>query len=194
MPRVVDAAQRRSELADAAARVIARVGIGGASMREVAAEAGWTTGTLVHYFRDKQELLEFTLGTSLERRRGRRAERDRGSADQALLDTLRGALPLDGDSRLHWVVTVAFCAQASADPRLAHIQRDAYREFRGHVAHLVVRAGRAGDDDAEHEAERLIAVVDGISVQALFDPDGWSSIRQLAALDHGLARGLETAD
>ena len=50
MPKVVDVEQRKTELAAAVARVIARSGIEGASMRQVAAEAGWTTGTLVHYF------------------------------------------------------------------------------------------------------------------------------------------------
>ena len=68
MPKVVDVEARREELAAAAARVIARSGIASASMREVAAEAGWTTGTLVHYFRNKRELLRFTLESSLERR------------------------------------------------------------------------------------------------------------------------------
>ena len=75
MPKLVDADQRRGELAEAAARVIARSGIDGASMREVAAEAGWTTGALVHYFANKQELLAFTLQASLDRRRARHSDR-----------------------------------------------------------------------------------------------------------------------
>ena len=65
MPRIVDVDQRRMELAAAAARVIARAGVDGASMREIANEAGWTTGTLVHYFANKHELLDFTLRASI---------------------------------------------------------------------------------------------------------------------------------
>ena len=61
MPRVVDVEERRQELTDAAARLIARAGIGAATMREVAAEAGLTTGALTHYFADKRELLQCTL-------------------------------------------------------------------------------------------------------------------------------------
>ncbi len=68
MPKVVDGDERRVELANAAIRVIARAGLGAATVREVAAEAGWTTGGLTHYFADKRELLKYTLSVSLERR------------------------------------------------------------------------------------------------------------------------------
>lgn len=187
MPKVVDAGQRRSELADAAARVIARAGIDGASLREVAAEAGWTTGALVHYFTNKQELLAFTLQASLDRRRSRHAERAAMAPHDALRQTLFGPLPTTPDTTLHWTVTLAFAAQSSADPELAAIQREAYLHFRTTVIDLVVSSGRskAGVAAAE-EAERLITVVNGIALQALFAPDLWTEQRQVAALTAAL--------
>jgi AcrR family transcriptional regulator len=186
MPKVVDADQRRSELADAAARVIARSGIDGASLREVAAEAGWTTGALVHYFANKQELLAFTLQASLDRRRSRLADRASLTPAEALYATLRSALPITPETSLHWTVTLAFAAQASADADLAVIQREAYLDFRDTVSALV--AGEHGPrDTAEREAERLIALVNGIALQALFAPDLWTEERQLAALDAGMS-------
>jgi TetR/AcrR family transcriptional regulator, transcriptional repressor of bet genes len=183
----VDVDERRSELAAAASRVIARSGIAGASMREVAAEAGWTTGTLVHYFTDKHELLRFTLEESLERRHALRAVRESMAPDDALRDTLMSALPLDDDARLHWIVTVAFCAQAAADDDLADLQRTAYRDFRANVAKLVVAARRSTPSDSRSEAERLIAVVDGVAMQALFDPASWPPSRQRTVVDEALA-------
>jgi AcrR family transcriptional regulator len=186
MPKIVDVDARRLELAAAAARVIARAGVGGASMREVAAEAGWTTGTLVHYFSDKRDLLRFTLEASLDRRGLRARDRAELPPDEALHATLVGALPVDEDSRLHWLVTIAFCAQAAGDPELAALQRDAYREFRGRVRDLVALAGRAQGPEASVEAERLIAIVDGVAMQALFDPESWPVGHQLAALDAAL--------
>ena len=68
MPKVVDIDERRAELAAAAAQLIARAGVGAATMRDVAAEAGWTTGALTHYFADKRELLLFTFRSSLAQR------------------------------------------------------------------------------------------------------------------------------
>jgi AcrR family transcriptional regulator len=186
MPRTVDSEERRAELGAAAARVIARAGIAGVTMREVAAEAGWTTGALTHYFSGKADLLRFTLDTSLSRRRADRPRRDTLPADEALRAALVNALPTDEDSRLHWIVTVAFCAQAVADPDLAEAQRDSYRDFVRDIAHLVTRSGRATTEQATEEAERLIALTDGIAIQALFDPQRWPAPRQVEALDAGL--------
>jgi AcrR family transcriptional regulator len=182
MPRVVDVEQRRAELLDATARLIARSGIGAATMRAVAAEAGWTTGALTHYFADKRELLLHTFRASLEHRRARRvAFTDDPHA--ALRDSLEGALPLDEDRRRHWMVTIAFCAQAAGDPSLAAAQRDAYREFRARVTALVTSCGLAStESDPLAVAERMIAVADGIAIQALFDPESWPADRQLATL------------
>ena len=188
MPRQVDHDERRHELAAAAARVIARSGVAGATMREVAAEAGWTTGALTHHFHDKRALLRFTLETSLEGRWARRQRRRAMTPDEALRSTLVDALPTDDASLLHWTVTVAFCAQAAGDPELAVTQRDAYREFRHEVTSLVTACGRAHGDGATREAERLIALLDGVALQALFDPATWPAERQIAVIDDALRR------
>jgi AcrR family transcriptional regulator len=183
VPRVVDIEQRRTELTDAAARLIARSGLESATLREVAAEAGLTTGALTHYFADKRELLLTTFQESLARRRSARPGDVTLTPGSRLRAALEGALPLDADRRRHWLVTIACCSQAPGDPELAAAQRDAYREFRGQVAELVEAAGLAGPEKTSALAEQLIAAADGIAVQALFDPVGWSPARQLAALD-----------
>ena len=182
MPKFVDVEERREELTDAAARLIARAGIGAATMREVAAEAGLSTGSLTHYFADKRELLLCTFQASLAGRRSVRAAGPREPA-AALRASLEGALPIDDDRRRHWMVTVAFCAQAAGDDELAVAQRDAYREFRRGITTLVERAGLASAADAPGVAEHLIAAVDGVAIQALFDPESWPPHRQIAALD-----------
>ena len=187
MPKVVDIQQRRAELTEATARLIARSGIESATMREVAAEAGWTTGALTHYFTDKRELLLTTFQTSLANRRAQRpADADADPAAQ-LRASLEGALPLDEARRRHWMVTVAFCSHAAGDPELAAAQRAAYREFRDHIAALAERCGLTAGGHARAYAERLIAVADGVAVQALFDERSWSPDRQLAQLDELLA-------
>jgi AcrR family transcriptional regulator len=182
MPKVVDSAERRAELAAAAAQLIARAGVGAATLRDVAAEAGWTTGALTHYFADKRELLLFTFRSSLARRHAARDARDPDRPKEALLSSLEGALPLDDEGRRHWMVTVAFCAQAAGDEELSRAQRDAYRDFRDRLAELVRRVAGGGSDDSMARAEQLIAVADGIAMQALFDPESWPPARQLEML------------
>ena len=57
MPKIVDHDQRRRELAQAAWNVIADSGIDGATTREIAREAGYSTGVLAHYFERKDDIL-----------------------------------------------------------------------------------------------------------------------------------------
>jgi AcrR family transcriptional regulator len=182
MPKIVDNEVRRAELTDAAARLIARAGIGAATLRNVATEAGWTTGVVTHYFPDKRTLLLRTFQASLAHRRSRR---DLSDPLAALHASLTGALPLEDEQRRHWMVSVAFCAQAAGDDELATAQREAYREHRDYVASL---AGAAlPTDDPIGLAEQLIASVNGIAVQALFDPESWPADRQRTALDRAVA-------
>lgn len=187
MPKVVDIDERRQELTDAAARVIARAGPDAATMRAVAAESGWTTGVLTHYFRDKHDLLLATFQASLRGRRERRPDATDADASSRLRRSLVGALPLDDARRRHWLVTLACCTQAPGRPELAAAQRDAYREFRDHVAGLIAELGL---DDPVDIAERLIALADGIAIQALFDAETWPPDRQRNALRDGVLASI----
>lgn len=188
MPRTVDIEERRQELTDAAARLIAQAGIGAVTVRAVAAEAGWSTGALTHYFADKRELLLATLAASLANRRRQQDLSWEGDGPRgALRSALVNALPVDQDSRRHWMVTVAFCAEAASDPKLAAAQRQAYRHHRSHVTDLVQQAVTDGGVAAVAVAERLIALTDGVALQALFDPASWPASRQLDALDDALS-------
>ncbi|MBA3508847.1 MAG: TetR/AcrR family transcriptional regulator, partial [Thermoleophilaceae bacterium] len=71
MPKVVDHEQRRTEVAAAARAAIADRGLDGATVRDIAAAAGVSTGVLAYYFRDKDELLLQALRDSYEAAAGR---------------------------------------------------------------------------------------------------------------------------
>lgn len=187
MPKIVDFDERRLELAEATARLIARGGLGAATMRDVATEAGLTTGSVTHYFADKRELLVFTLNASLQRRRARRNAPGLATPAEVLRSSLLCALPVNDDRRRHWMVTVAFCALAAGDDELAAVQRDAYREFRDWVTTQLVECGVTAQV-ARADAEWLIALVDGVAMQALFDEDSWPATRQRAMLESALDR------
>ena len=195
MPKLVNSQERRVELADAAARVNGRRGIDGASLRSVAAEAGWTTGALVPYFATKRELLACTLEASLGRLRAEHAERSDLEPSDALRALLCSTLPTSAQRRPHWTVTLAFAAHASTDAEFAEIQQTSYLSFRDTLADLVRAAGRcpnhsdaaALDGAIYSEAERLIAAANGVALQALFAPDLWTVERQVAAIDQALS-------
>jgi AcrR family transcriptional regulator len=58
-PKVVD--DRREQIIDAAMRVFAQKGFARATNRDVAREAGITTGLIYYYFKSKEDLLKATL-------------------------------------------------------------------------------------------------------------------------------------
>jgi AcrR family transcriptional regulator len=182
MPKIIDVDERRAELARAASRLIARSGISAATMREVAAEAGLTTGSLTHYFADKRALMLHTFRVSLDGRKRVRAARTAADPVGELIQSLEGSLPLDEERRRHWLVSVAFCAEATGDADLSATQRDEYRVHRDYIAELVATAGLGSGRGAVALAERLLACANGVAVQALFDESGWPPKRQLARL------------
>jgi AcrR family transcriptional regulator len=192
MPKIVDHDARRAELAAAVWRLASRESLDAVTMRAVAAEAGWSTGALAHYFADKEELLLFAFETVADRV-GRRvvkaAEQARDPLDLLRTQLVEG-LPLDAERRAEVRVWFAFLGLAESRPRLARAGRDAYRLWRDRVAKTLVAGQRQGivDEaiDPEWEAAALIALVDGLAVQAAFEPRGLTKDRQVELLDERL--------
>jgi TetR/AcrR family transcriptional regulator, transcriptional repressor of bet genes len=176
MPKIVDHEKRREELAGAVWRLASRDGLDAVTIRGVAAEAGWSTGALHHYFSDKEELLLFAFQTVADRV-GRRVASAREESSEPLelaRALLAIGLPLDEERRDETRVWFAFLGLALTRPPLARAQRLAYQAWRRIVADALRDAREQGeigaDVDVEREAAALVAIVDGLAVQASFDP------------------------
>jgi TetR/AcrR family transcriptional regulator, transcriptional repressor of bet genes len=193
VPKIVDHEQRREELAAAVWRIASRDGLDAVTIRGVAAEAGWSTGALHHYFSDKEELLLFAFRT-IAGRVGRRVEAARESAREPVelvRELLAIGLPIDPERCDETRVWFAFLGLALSRPGLARAQGAAYGQWRRLVASALEEAQAAGALDSAldpyREAASLVALVDGLAVQAMFEPSGPSAERQLEVLDARLA-------
>lgn len=192
MPKVVDHEKRRREIGEAVWRAVARRGMDSATVREIADEAGVSTGVLAHYFEDKDELLVHALRVSVERAAKRMEGQSAGRSNfEALGTVLKEALPLDGESRDEYRVWLSFWGRAAYSGALAAEQNHWYTLWRGVVAALIEACQREGvlraDLDARREASALIALVDGIGLQAIFEPERLPADDQEAAIDERLA-------
>jgi AcrR family transcriptional regulator len=194
MPKIVDHEARRAELAAAVWRLACSQGLDAVTMRAVAAEAGWSTGALAHYFADKEELLVFAFETVADRvgqRIVKAAEHAQDPLELVRTQLVEG-LAIDAERRAEVRVWFAFLGLAETRPRLAKAGRDAYRLWRDRVAKTLSAAQRQGlvDEsiDPASEAAALIALVDGLAIQASFDQRALSGERQLRILDDRLAR------
>jgi len=192
MPKAVDHDARRAELLAATWRVIARDGIEGATVRRISREAGYSTGVLTHYFQNKEDVLRTALQAAFSQTRTRiETQAAEGRGLTALRSGALAELPLDDERRRACEVRLGFWARATADESFAADQRARYFHLRRTFVQLLDAACECGeltaDLDLDTEAEKIIALCEGIAVQALFDTSRWTNERLVAAIDSHLA-------
>ena len=188
MPRYVDHSNRRDFVTEVAADLIATSGIEALTIRRVATEAGFSTAVVSHYFDDKRDLQRSTFRAAATRS-GERFEAAVRSPVRTIASCLEALLPLDAGSRRDWLLFMAFWGIAASDQELAGEQRRRVRSARTRVFN-VLREERG--DDAETlgqlrvAAGSLLTIVQGISSQAVFDPQYWTARRQGEELRRGM--------
>jgi TetR/AcrR family transcriptional regulator, transcriptional repressor of bet genes len=189
MPKIVDHDERRAELCAAVWRLASREGLEAVTVRGVAEEAGWSTGAVVHYFADKEDLLLSAFQTVADRvsRRLEKLEARTTEPLELARAWLVEGLPLDGDRRAEVRVWFALLGLALTRPALARAQRLTYRAWRGRVAELLRDAQDAqavrADVDCPAAATALVALVDGLAIQATFEPRAVSGARAVELVD-----------
>ncbi|GGL17424.1 HTH-type transcriptional regulator PksA [Sphaerisporangium melleum] len=176
MPKIVDHEERREEVVDAARRVILREGIDAATTRAIAKEAGYSNGVLTHYFADKDDILLSALRASHRRIVRRLSAKLTGrSGLAALREVLLDNLPLDEERERETALEVGFWGRSLAGGRLLEVQREEAGELRLLVRTLLESGAAAGEiapgTDLDDAAERLLALVDGLSLHRLLYPD-----------------------
>ncbi|MFE4227608.1 TetR/AcrR family transcriptional regulator [Arthrobacter sp. NPDC056886] len=199
MPKFVDAVIRRQEVVDAVFRIIAVDGLERASLREVADEAQLAVGSVRHYFASSDELLTHAFAVVVDRIVGRvtAADSRRGdlqpkSAEHhvAVMALLEEFLPLDEERAVDACVWMAFKNAARTKPFLAAEADRSHRAVAAVVGGLilgladgVVPGGTDSDPDGADgsvsinqqvlvtEAELLLAVLDGLTMHALLQPE-----------------------
>lgn len=182
MPKMVNAEERRRAVAEAVFAVVERQGLEGASLRNVAEEAGLAIGSVRHYFGDHGELLIFAM-QEVSRRFEQRvlahverlADCRDGEARRAVAEAvLEEFLPLDDTRREETAVWSAFVTAARTRPELrarATEVLEGMREVMARVLRGAQRTGALRDGlDVRLESIRLSALLDGLTVQALQAP------------------------
>jgi AcrR family transcriptional regulator len=199
VPKVVDHEQRRRELADAALSLAARDGLAAVTTRATAAECGWSTGVLNHYFSSRNELLSAALrrAADLQQQTYTRILAGDATARDKLTEITESILPLDPRRLAMTRIFLFFYAQAAAD-------EDARAEIAGFLArwrsvlHETVRSGqRDGELSADIDTAAVVftlqAMTDGAAFEATLDPVAMKTIRQggfaARCVDHALATG-----
>jgi AcrR family transcriptional regulator len=178
MPKIVDHEQRRVELAKAVWAVVQRDGVNVASIRAVAAEAGWTYGAIAHYFKSRDDLLLFAYKLALQHELATgHSDDDIGPLEQ-LIFVLRRALPLDEISTVEFRIWLGFMGRVADNARLAESVRHEHEAYYAKVNAIVEEAQEAGVLDSTLDAadmtETVVTFVNGLGVAAAVDPDTYT--------------------
>jgi len=192
MPRVVDHDARRDEIAAAAWQVIARDGFDQATMRSIAAEAGYSHSAFARYFPDKESLLNAVF---LLTRGDADARIDELTAGKRGLEALHGmcvaALPFGPEGTRHARVGVAYWSYAAQNEAFWATQREHARRWRERIMRYLEEArddGEIADDvDLVTASDRVASSNMGWQTIRLLMPEFSTDERMRAALDALLA-------
>ncbi|MEM9808796.1 MAG: TetR/AcrR family transcriptional regulator [Cyanobacteria bacterium P01_D01_bin.56] len=178
---------RRLEVAEAAWQVIVREGLDRTSMRAIAQEMSCTTGVVTHYFRNKQELILFALHQVAARLQVlmERAVTDLTGCDR-LVAMLSSFLPIDQERQEILRVWVAFLGYAVGRADLMSDHQQSAGELRQMIiqelATLQTQGDIRPDVDPEQEANVLLALVNGVSLDTLIQAKSLSHGQQIWVL------------
>ncbi|MFI9597115.1 TetR/AcrR family transcriptional regulator [Nonomuraea sp. NPDC052265] len=188
MPKQVDHAARRAEIAHAALRLCARDGLTGVSIGRVAQEAGVSKGLVQHYFPAKADLLRasaYLLRQEIERH-VRAALLDAVSPADILRRTLLAVVELGTRAPVLLLAGHAFLATAVSDPDVRELYRAGGDMVHREIAALVAATAPEPGIDAGAEAHVLLRLARGLADGVLVGELGVAEA--VAVLDHQLGR------
>lgn len=180
MQKTVDHDQRRAEIVLATWRIIARRGLAGATMRQIAHEAGFANGALKPYFPTKAELLRATYEHVFARTNAR---------IQARVESLRGIdalgafcaeiLPLDAERLDEARVVLEFWSAATKDPVARAMFEESNAEWK---RWMLERCAQIDSNRSwETEVDALLTFVLGAQIPAVLTPSVNGTAGALAA-------------
>jgi AcrR family transcriptional regulator len=188
LPLIVDHAERRKKVIDAASEILVRSGLEAVTVRDVARAAGYSTSIVSHYFSSKRELLYLTFAANIER-----ADAAGDAALEAggdLKTYLSAVMPLDEPRYNGWRIWMAYIALVVAEPEIAKLQHDSANYQIARITGILDDLAQRGDIvrglDHGVVARRLLAMVMGLALEVLFDRDRWPPERQHQLVDSEL--------
>ncbi|UAT30966.1 TetR family transcriptional regulator C-terminal domain-containing protein [Bacillus badius] len=174
MPKIVDHDKRKKDIAEATWRVILEQGMEGATVRNIAKEAELSLGALRHYFSTQDELLVYAMELVKEQAEARinQIVLENLPPKAALLKILMELVPATPETMAETEVWFAFIAYARHKDTPFSAQDDGVWDGISRMVYSLHQANLLKDGlNPSLEAERLYALVDGLALHALLDPD-----------------------
>ncbi|MGQ0624638.1 MAG: TetR/AcrR family transcriptional regulator [Sporichthyaceae bacterium] len=193
MPPSAAAPTRQAEIVAGTVRVIARDGLAGASLRTIAREIGYTTGVLMHHFRDKEDLLLAAADAVFIPFESLLAE---ALASDDAFESLRRIcvipLPTTKAKRAIPRIYAQVLANVESEPAFAKAFAKRYGAVRDGIRVLLANGQRSGafraDFDPAAQCDLLCALIDGLALHAVSEPSRFPAPRLIALVTHELEK------
>ncbi|HZR44890.1 MAG TPA: TetR/AcrR family transcriptional regulator [Ktedonobacteraceae bacterium] len=164
-------AARRTQILQAARSCIVAMGYERVTVRDVAKTAGVSTGTIVHYFGDKDTMLEAAL---LEKVQDtgiafRAALTGAQSAWERLERLVTASVPQTEEVRDEWRLWLTFWGEVTRNERLRAVSEKQHRRWTRFLARIIAEGCASGEFaavDPQITATQLAALIDGLAIQA----------------------------
>jgi TetR/AcrR family transcriptional regulator, transcriptional repressor of bet genes len=186
MPKIVDHAKRREEIALVACQVVASHGFEQATVARIARAAGYTTGMVAHYYESKQDIILAALRMIL-RRIEERLTRQRQSGEANLLSVLSEALAVDAQRFTECAFWMAFWGQVSTDKKLkrlnAWVHREYMRLFTRCFAEHWVEWAEWPQHSRDQVLRSVVTFINGLTAGAVTSPRDWPAAKQTEQLE-----------
>jgi TetR/AcrR family transcriptional regulator, transcriptional repressor of bet genes len=186
MPKIVDHAKRREEIALVACTVVATHGFEQATVARIARAAGYTTGMVAHYYESKQDIILAALRLILLRIEGR-LTRERQASEANLLNVLSEALALDAQRFTECAFWMAFWGQVSADKKLKRLNAWVHREYMRLFARCFAQHWPEWEawpqSNRDHVLRSVVTFINGLTAGAVTSPRDWPAAAQVEQLN-----------
>ena len=189
----VDHQARRRAVAKATWSVIRSKGLDRTGIRDVAEELGSTASVVTHYFRTRDELIRFACNEVFAAyRRHLRDDSTEGGGLARLERLLLEGLPIEPGRDRGWEVWLAFLGHSIGRPTMIAEEAARQAELRDLLVEELARLRTSGEIGAELdvrlEADLLTAVIDGLGIGRVVQPERYDRARVKALLRTHLER------
>jgi len=185
MPKIVDHAQRREEIALVACKVVATHGFEQATVARIARAAGYTTGMVAHYYDSKQAIILAALRLILLRIE-QRLTRERESGEADLLSVLSEGLAIDAQRFTECAFWMAFWGQVPADKKLKRLNAWVHREYMRLFARCFAEHWPEWSGWPQGRRDRVlrsvVTFINGLTAGAVTSPRDWPAAVQIEQL------------
>jgi AcrR family transcriptional regulator len=190
MPKLVDHEHRKLEIAQATWRAIKILGIENLTLRDIAVEAGFTTGVFSHYFKDKNSVLRYAFNIAYRNAYDRiiKANEDIPDGFMRIRNVLVEILPDARRPESIAFVSLCFGIRNSKDPLLAKEYKVKMAELRELFNLYTLDVLNKDEIHIQKTPEELIdlfaAVLDGLCIQALLNPKIYTRKRCIRTIEN----------